>query len=129
MALATAKHRWLLSNKSLQGDLHDCVCVLMCTYTSHYVCVCVAVHPPGHPNWSGQLCDQSVLRLAALADRRGPGRRLGARVRQENGPQRVVGNTHAHTHTYMHVHSNKNPQCYAAHIICVITTKPDEDLN
>lgn len=45
---------------------------------------------PGHPDRSGQLRDQPVLRLAALAHRRRSGRRIRPGLRPQDGPQRVV---------------------------------------
>lgn len=51
------------------------------------LCVCLV---PGHPDRSGQLRDQPVLRLAALAHCRRSGGRIRSGLRPQDGPQRVV---------------------------------------
>lgn len=48
------------------------------------------VSPPGHPDRSGQLCNQPVLWLPAIARRCRTRRRICARLRQEDGPQWMV---------------------------------------
>lgn len=50
----------------------------------------VCVYPLGHPHWGGQLCDQPVLRLAALPSGGRAGGRVGATVRPQDGSQRLV---------------------------------------
>lgn len=50
----------------------------------------VSVLVPGHPDRSGQLRDEPVLRLSALAHRGRPGRRIRTGLWPQDGPQRVV---------------------------------------
>lgn len=67
-------------------DLNKRICVCSC--------VCVCVRAPGHPNRSGQLCDQPLLRLPAFADRCRSGWRVCAGLRSEDGPQWMVVSHH-----------------------------------
>lgn len=57
--------------------------------------LCVCLCPPGHPDRSGQLCDQPVLWLPALAHRSRPGWRICACIRQEDGSKWMVKHTHS----------------------------------
>lgn len=59
-------------------------------FHSFFFVVCVCQLQPGHPDRSGQLCDQFVLRLPAVTHCCRSGRRVRARIRPEDEPQRLV---------------------------------------